>query len=346
MQKTYSNLKITKLPHSEVEIEGEITVLEMQKARREALEHLKREADMPGFRKGHVPENIILEKFGEMHILNDAAEIALQEAYPAIVIDNDISVIGRPAITITKIAKDNPLGFKIKVPIFPEVTLADYKTLAKKEMTKADELAVTDSEIDDVIKGLQENKSMAIKKADVSKEEKVLPEVNEEFIKTFGNFKDITDFKTKIKENLTLEKIARAKEKKRLTLGEKLVGDSKMELPEILIEGEVRKMELQFEDDLKRMNLKMDDYLKHLKKNREELAREWREPAEKRAKLQIILNKIALEEKISASKEEMDKEVAHILEHHKDADKERVGSYVEMMLTNEKVWEFLESQSV
>lgn len=347
-EKTYTNIKITKLLNSEVEIEGEITKEEMGRVREEAIKELKNKAELPGFRKGHVPENVLLEKFGEMQILYDGAEIALGEAYPKIIIENNLSVISRPEISITKIAKDNPLGFKIKVPVFPEVTLPDYKKIAKDSSNKDESVLISDPEVETVIKQLQENKASAVKKADHSDEatphSHELPEIDEAFIKSFGDFKNVEDFKNKIKENLLHEKKARLKEKKRLSLGEQLVKGSEIDLPEILVKSELNKMRLQFEDDLKKMDIKMEDYLKQLKKNQEELEKEWREPAIGRVKLQIILNKIALEEKIVAPLEEIEKEANHILEHHKDADKEKVKSYVEMMLVNEKVFEFLETK--
>ena len=43
-----------------------------------------------------------------------------------------LDVIGRPEITITKIAKGNPLGFKIKTALAPKLTLPDYRTIARE----------------------------------------------------------------------------------------------------------------------------------------------------------------------------------------------------------------------
>ena len=88
----------------------------------------------------------------------------------------------------------------------------------------------------------------------------------------------------------------------------------------------------------------MDDYLTHLKKTKEDLAKEWAPDALKRAKVQLIISKIALEEKIEADPEIIKTEVANLLKVYKDATEDRTRAYVEMMLTNEKVFEWLENQ--
>ena len=51
-----------------------------------------------------------------------------------------------------------------------------------------------------------------------------------------------------------------------------------------------------------------------------------------------------MEEKIKPEEDQVQKEIEHILSHHKDAPEERVRIFVETMLTNEKVFDFLEKQ--
>ena len=66
--------------------------------------------------------------------------------------------------------------------------------------------------------------------------------------------------------------------------------------------------------------------------------------AEKKAKLALILNEIAKVEKIVADEEQVAQEVAAILEQYKEADPERAQIHAENVLTNEKIFQFLESQ--
>ncbi len=99
------------------------------------------------------------------------------------------------------------------------------------------------------------------------------------------------------------------------------------------------------ESDITAMGLKFEDYLEHMKKTREDLKKEFRKDAEKKAKLGLVLNEIAKNEKIEADPEQVANEVAAILEHYKEADPERAQMHAENILTNEKIFQFLESQS-
>jgi hypothetical protein len=56
----------------------------------------------------------------------------------------------------------------------------------------------------------------------------------------------------------------------------------------------------------------------------------------------MILNAIAVAENIKPDQKEIDAEVAHIVEHYKDADREHAAVYAETVLTNEKVFQWLE----
>jgi len=209
-----------------------------------------------------------------MAILEEMAELALSKIYPEIIIKEKIDAIGRPEISITKLAKDNPLEFKIITSVLPEVKLGDYKKIAKE---------INDKEKD--------------------------------------------------------------QEKRRIAISDKLIEASKIDIPKILIDSELRRIEAQFNHDIEKMNVKLEDYLNHAKKTIEEIRKEWTPHAEKKARLQLILNEIISLEKIEVEKEKIEEEVKHILEHYKDADREHAYAYAETVLANEKVYQFLENQS-
>jgi len=337
----------------EVEITGEIPVPILEEHRTKAIENLSKNIEIPGFRKGKVPEGVLVKKIGEMPILEEMAEYALAKAYPEILIENKIDAIGRPKVNITKIAKGESLGFKIQTAIMPEVSLPDYKNIAQEMSSgrKKEKIEVSEKEVDETIENILKQRA-AVKKdteADSSAKDSPLqdkdgklPELNNEFVKTLGDFKDVEDFKKQIRENLRKEKEARAQQKNRMEILEAILGKTKAVLPSIIVESELEKMMSQFEGDIARMGLKFDEYLKHIKKTREDLRKEWRVDAEKRAKTQLIMNKIAVEEKIEAPKEEMEKQIKHLMEHYKDADPINVKTYIETILLNEEVFKLLE----
>ncbi len=119
---------------------------------------------------------------------------------------------------------------------------------------------------------------------------------------------------------------------------------SKIDLPKIIVDGEMEKMLAQFKDDVAKSGISYEDYLKHIKKTEDDLKLEWKDTALKRAKSQVILNTIAKDEGIAPKEEDVKKEMENILSHYKDADRFRVRMYVETFMTNELVFQFLESQ--
>ena len=125
-------IKIIKLPKSEIEIEGELEADIFENYFTKALKRLGENLKIDGFRKGKIPENILLSKIPEITILEEMAQIALNEHYPKILEEEKIDAIGRPEISITKLARKNPLGFKIKTAVLPKIKLPDYKGIAKK----------------------------------------------------------------------------------------------------------------------------------------------------------------------------------------------------------------------
>jgi trigger factor len=374
-------INVKKLPKSEVEIEGEIEADIFEAYFDKALKRICEHLEIDGFRKGKVPENVLLSKVPEAQILGEMAEMALSEYYPKFLEENKIDVISHPEISITKLARKDPLGFKIKTVTMPEIALPDYKKIAQKVISEIKDeeknTDVTEKELEDTIMDIRKSRAPKIHMQDeaekhihdenckhetppnlpLSGEEHTvplnkgeskgvseLPEFNNEFVQALGPFKDIKDFKEKLKENIKLEKENQAKEKTRLKIVEKIIDDVKIEMPEILIEVELDKILYRMESDITQMGLKFEDYLKHLSKTVEDLRKEFRTDAEKKAKLALVLNKIATDEKIVADQEQVANEVAMILEHYKDADPKRAQMHAENVLTNEAVFQFLEEQ--
>ena len=370
-------INIKKLPKSELEIEGEMEIDAFETYFSKALKKNGEKLELPGFRKGKVPENVLLSNIPEAQILGEMAEMALNEHYPKILEGNKIDAIGHPQISITKLARKNPLGFKIKTAVMPEMQLPDYKQIARKVLSEIKDeeknINVTEKEVEDTIMDIRKSRAPKKNIAEEAKEyihkdgeqhdhehkeekkeeparttEDVqsgeLPEFNNDFVQALGPFKDIKDFKEKLKENIKLEKENQAKEKTRLKIIEKIIDNLKVDMPEILIEVELDKILYRMESDISQMGLKFEDYLKHLNKTIPDLRKEFRVDAEKKAKFALILNKIAELEKIVADPEQVALEIAKILEHYKDADPERAKFHVENVLTNEKVFQFLENQ--
>lgn len=325
----FTDLKVTKLPNSEAEITGSLTVEYLASCRPEAIKSLNDNLVIPGFRKGNVPEDVLVKQIGEMHVLEEVAEVALGREYPHIIEESKLSPIGRPTISITNLpalakareqaglAPGVPLEFKIVVALEPEFELPDYKKIAKAVMSETDETEVTDEEVN-----------------------KVVEELNKQDVK--AELKEGETLEGRVKENLVEEKKFRAKEKKRLKIIEELVKSTEINVPKVIVNSELEKMMLQFKDDIERVGMKFDEYLKNLKKTEDEVKQEWEPQAIERAKADMIVAKISEKEKVEPTPEEVEHEAKHVLTHYPDADPLRVRIYVFTMIRNQKVLEYLE----
>jgi len=362
---------IKKLEKSEVEIIGVLEVAEFEKYEGKALERITERIELPGFRKGKVPATMVKDAVPEMELLEEMAEAALQDNYGKILEENKIDAIGHPQISITKIGKGSDLEFKIITAVLPEIKLGNYKKIAGEQTKKEEfkkEVVVEEAEVEKVINDLRKMRAEQAqgKEAHVGHEnmteeehaklhendsnekkeieESEWPAFDDEFVKSFGDFKTADEFKDKIKSNLGIEKKTEQKDKLRLAIIEEVVKQSEGEIPEILIQSETDKIMYRLQADIENVGFKFEDYLKQIGKTEEELRNEWRPEAEKRAKLQMIVHTISREEKLAPTEEEIEKDVTQITTMYKDADPTRARAYVEQMLGNEKVFHFLEQQ--
>lgn len=357
----FANVEIKKLGDTEVEIAAEIPAETFDSYRASAVRHLAEEVSIDGFRKGHIPEAVLVQKVGEGAILHETAEAALRNVYPEILREHAVRAIGAPEITLTKLARGNPLGFRVKTAVMPEVMLPDYKKIARAASNAADEIiSVTDEEVEKAITELRKNLAVHNASKEVTDEitkerentkktetkEAVLPELTDELVKKLGNFATVADFRAKMKENLREEKELQQKEKKRVAVIDGLLLHTKLPVPALLVDAEKERMMAQFKGQISQMGAKPEEYFAKIKKTEEEVKKEWSETAKKKAQVQIILDEIALKEGISPDEKAVAEETKRLMERYKDADPVRARAYAEGILTNEKVFEFLEKIQV
>ncbi|PIR40172.1 MAG: hypothetical protein COV33_01250 [Candidatus Zambryskibacteria bacterium CG10_big_fil_rev_8_21_14_0_10_34_34] len=353
-------VKIKKLPKSEIELEISLPADFLDLGRKKAIKLFSDSLDISGFRKGHIPEKIVIEKIGEDKILEEATDIILKEHFSKIIEQEKLDIIGRPNVSITKLALGNPIEIKATFAIIPSFELPDYKKIAVSSQQqvvskeKKEETEVTDKEVEDVLLQIRKNKAHfdyhknnpedkehhhpEIKDTD-------LPELNDEFAKDAGNFKNLDELKEKVKQNIKDEKKIRDIEKKRASIIEELVKNTSIELPDILIESEINKSLVQMKDDVERAGHKFDEYLIQVKKTEDDLKKDLKESSEKKAKVQLIFNKIAEVEKLSPNKDILENEVKEIMKHYPEATEQNARIYVSTILLNQEVLKLLENKS-
>ena len=247
-------IKLETKEKSIAEISVTITESVFKKHHTKALAKIREVAEVDGFRKGHVPDDIILSRYGEMAIYEEMADMSIQETFADAIKESKVDAIGRPDIIVTKLAIGNDFEYKITVAAMPVLDLPDYLKIAKSVKTEKSE--VTPKDIDDVMLELRRARAHKNLHADGSDhdnhdedhnkahteidktEEKDLPELTDEYVSELGDFKNVADLRSKVAENLQLEKDQKSKEKRRNELLEKIAEVAVGELPDVLIESE------------------------------------------------------------------------------------------------------------
>jgi trigger factor len=126
-----------RLPESQVLLEIEVDPEQMERSLEKAQRRLAQRVEVPGFRKGKAPPNMLERHLGRARVLQEALDILLPEAYNRAIEEQDIDAIDQPSI---ELVKDEPLAFKATVPIRPTVDLGDYeKVRMEREPYEIDE---------------------------------------------------------------------------------------------------------------------------------------------------------------------------------------------------------------
>ena len=176
-----------------------------------------------------------------------------------------------------------------------------------------------------------------------------LPEINDNFAKGIGKFKDLNELKKGIKEGMIMEEKNRAGEEYRNKLISDIAEKSTVEIPEILIESELENMVNEFKNNITQTGMVFEEYLKNINTNLEKLKGEWKETAEKRVKTGLAIREISIKEEIRVENDEIEKRVNRTLklypneeEIKKNLNMEKFKERIASTLVNEKVFEILE----
>ena len=150
---------VNRLENSQVELilsfEGE----EWKDANKKAFDKLAKEVEVPGFRKGHAPENLVRQKIDHARVINDAIDMLLQPAYETALDEEKIMPFARPNLEITEVT-DDEMEAKISIIVAPEVELGQYKGLHVEKTA----VEVTPEEIDAEIAKLASDNAELITK--------------------------------------------------------------------------------------------------------------------------------------------------------------------------------------
>ena len=158
-----------KLEKSRVALTVEVDAETFEAAIEKAYRKVRNQINVPGFRKGKAPRKMIENLYGVGVFYDEAINIAMPDAYAAAVESEKLEVVGYPEVELLDVGKDG-FSFKATVPVYPEVTLGQYKGL---EAPKA-EVKVAAADVNQRLKSMAERNSRLVsvdrkvKKGDVA----------------------------------------------------------------------------------------------------------------------------------------------------------------------------------
>ena len=357
----YTNLKKISDKDGEISFQAEIPFEILEKNMGEALSREAADFSLPGFRKGKVPETIVRQHVSEMDLLEDAAHVGFEDAIREIITDAKLSIIGAPQAAITKIALKNPVTFTVRFALYPAFTLPDYKKIGRGIAEREEKTDITEQEVDGAIMRIQkmmaphENHKTDAKQnenvgnAGADNEEKnnedvSLPPVTDEFVKQFGNFKDVAEFKADVKHQLGHEKELAIKEAKREEIVQKIMEASKIKIPALLVDEEFYDFIERRDKELERAKMSLEEYLKEIKKTEKELEQEERKLIEDRIKMSLVMGEIRKKENIEANEDEIRKYIPSLKAHYPNRSEADVRQTAEAYIIQEKLFEVLEGK--
>jgi trigger factor len=146
---TQVKTKTEELGDSRVRVEVEVEPAAVDKALSQAAATLGRDLKIPGFRKGKVPPQVVLQRIGRDAVLDEAVRAALPDWYEEALGEARVVPVGEPSLDLGDLPeKGSPLEFSIEVGVRPTATLGEYKGLEVGRREPAIEKEEVDAEIE------------------------------------------------------------------------------------------------------------------------------------------------------------------------------------------------------
>lgn len=361
-----------------------VEATELKAAEQVALKKLSKTVKVNGFRKGHVPLEVVKKNVDPNALAQETLENALSRAVAESFIENKLQALERPEVEVKKFVPGESLEFTAEADVLPKVKLGDYKKLKATEK----KISVAKKDVDEVVERIR--KSMAEKKevkraAKLGDEavidfvgkkdgeafpggtgndyplelgsgsfipgfeeaivglkagdkkdieltfpkdyhapdlkgkkvvfettvkkinEKVLPELNDEFAAKTGPFTSMSELTADIRRELEAQKKREASDELKDSLVKQLVAKSNVAVPAVLREDQVRSIEQDLMQNLMYQGLSIEQYWeqKGYKDRDAWVKAEANEVADNRIKAGLVLSELSKVLKVEATADEL-----------------------------------------
>lgn len=357
---------------------------EWEEALNSSYQKNKGKFNIPGFRKGHAPRNIIEKTYGAGAFVNEALDEVYYKAYTLVLKEHEeIKPIDAPKLDVKKF-DETGVDIVLSIPCMPDFELATYKGLEftrkvekvtedmiteeiNKELLRGSRLVETKAPIktddfvtldfDGYIDGKQFNggkaenyqlkigsksfidnfedqliglnvgdkkdvmvsfpadyheKSLAGKPATFKCEiknvrERIMPELNDEFVNNSTDFETVDAYKASIKERLEKRVNDEADLEVENSMLDKIIEDTKVDLPIVMVEEEFNRQMNGMKAQMEYQGIKLEDYLKYINKSEEDFKEDIKKNASRNVKGRVVLEKLIRDEKLDIKEEDLDK---------------------------------------
>lgn len=144
--------KMEKIDVNIVKFEVKVEAEKFDSALTRAYKKNVKNFNVPGFRKGKVPMNVVKKYYGIEVLLEDAVNFAIEGSYSEVLKENNIVPVDYPKIDVVEVGEGKDFVYTAEVTVYPEVELGEYKGLSIEKKT----YEVTEEEVSKKLKEMQE----------------------------------------------------------------------------------------------------------------------------------------------------------------------------------------------
>ena len=145
---------VKELPDSRVRVDVDVDPKDVDRSINRTAQQLGRDMKLPGFRKGKVPPEMVVQRLGREAVLTQALESSLGDWYERAMVKSGVNPVGDPKLDLSQLPEQGePLRFSIEVAVRPKAELGEYKGLeVGREQPEVPEEAV-DGEVNRLREG-------------------------------------------------------------------------------------------------------------------------------------------------------------------------------------------------
>ena len=398
---------------NEVKLTFNIEAEKFEEAMKKVYAKTAKYFNIPGFRKGKAPMQLVERQYGSAIFYEDAFNELVPDIYDEAIKENKIEAVSRPNIDIVQMEKGKELIFTATVETKPEVELGKYKGIEIKKI----EYTTTDKDIEHELGHMAERNARlvtvedrAVEKGDITTidfegsidgvqfeggkaenheleigsntfipgfedqiigmkleeekdikvkfpedyfskdlagkdavfkvklheiKKKELPKIDDEFAKDVSEFDTLEELKNSIKEKLDTENTEKAKYETEEEAIKVVCDNTKLDIPNGMIELEIDNMIKDMETRLSYQGLNLNQYLQIMNKTEAEIRENFKEQAERSIKSRLVLEAIVKAENFEVTPEEVSEKVKEMASQY--------GRKEEELLENEQLKEYIES---